>query len=253
MSSAPCRSGKRARPRRQAVYGVLKEAEHRSTFYIPYWNLPFAAALVPRQRRFRADLAVINACLDGLIATAKSTRQATDAEALQARDYSKARGGGAPAGMLILTSPPGERALAGRSGAFLQRRPISRSRSLPQSMRHRRSSQGSKRRHRRQQHTVARLRRRRLARVALRVRSRMSAWRGPSARADRTGAARAPAQVRDPSLLRFLVDMRDADLDDRQLRDDLMTMLIAGHETTAAVPPSEAAGLLICIVTLLTQ
>lgn len=39
----------------------------------------------------------------------------------------------------------------------------------------------------------------------------------------------------DPSLLRFLVDMRDADLSDKQLRDDLMTMLIAGHETTAAV------------------
>ncbi|RVW42701.1 Cytochrome P450 97B2, chloroplastic [Vitis vinifera] len=29
--------------------------------------------------------------------------------------------------------------------------------------------------------------------------------------------------------------MRGADVDDRQLRDDLMTMLIAGHETTAAV------------------
>ncbi len=29
--------------------------------------------------------------------------------------------------------------------------------------------------------------------------------------------------------------MRDADLSDKQLRDDLMTMLIAGHETTAAV------------------
>ena len=43
------------------------------------------------------------------------------------------------------------------------------------------------------------------------------------------------AQVNDPSLLRFLVDMRDADLSDKQLRDDLMTMLIAGHETTAAV------------------
>ena len=42
-------------------------------------------------------------------------------------------------------------------------------------------------------------------------------------------------QVQDPSLLRFLVDLRDADLSDRQLRDDLMTMLIAGHETTAAV------------------
>lgn len=42
-------------------------------------------------------------------------------------------------------------------------------------------------------------------------------------------------QVTDPSLLRFLVDVRDADLSDKQLRDDLMTMLIAGHETTAAV------------------
>lgn len=41
--------------------------------------------------------------------------------------------------------------------------------------------------------------------------------------------------LKDASLLRFLVDMRGADVDDRQLRDDLMTMLIAGHETTAAV------------------
>lgn len=114
----------------KAVYGVLKEAEHRSTFYLPYWNLPFAADIVPRQRAFRRDLAVINECLDGLIAQAKRTRNADDAEALQSRDYSK---------------------------------------------------------------------------------------------------------VKDPSLLRFLVDLRDADLSDRQLRDDLMTMLIAGHETTAAV------------------
>eukprot|EP00562_Extubocellulus_spinifer_P035192 CAMPEP_0178691922 /NCGR_PEP_ID=MMETSP0699-20121125/6918_1 /TAXON_ID=265572 /ORGANISM="Extubocellulus spinifer, Strain CCMP396" /LENGTH=640 /DNA_ID=CAMNT_0020337261 /DNA_START=22 /DNA_END=1944 /DNA_ORIENTATION=- len=42
-------------------------------------------------------------------------------------------------------------------------------------------------------------------------------------------------KVEDPSLLRFLVDMRGADIDNKQLRDDLMTMLIAGHETTAAV------------------
>ena len=35
-------------------------------------------------------------------------------------------------------------------------------------------------------------------------------------------------QVKDASLLRFLVDMRDADLEAKQLRDDLMTMLIAG-------------------------
>lgn len=40
--------------------------------------------------------------------------------------------------------------------------------------------------------------------------------------------------MKDPSLLRFLVDMRGADTEDKQLRDDLMTLLIAGHETTAA-------------------
>ena len=60
-----------------------------------------------------------------------------------------------------------------------------------------------------------------------------------------TGLRRAPhdhnlvinrcGQVTDPSLLRFLVDMLGADLSEKQLRDDLMTMLIAGHETTAAV------------------
>ena len=32
-----------------------------------------------------------------------------------------------------------------------------------------------------------------------------------------------------------MVDLRGADPTDKQLRDDLMTMLIAGHETTAAV------------------
>lgn len=39
----------------------------------------------------------------------------------------------------------------------------------------------------------------------------------------------------DPSILRFLVDMRGEDLSSMVLRDDLMTMLIAGHETTAAM------------------
>ena len=33
------------RPALQSVYGVLKEAEHRSTFYIPYWNLPLTQYL----------------------------------------------------------------------------------------------------------------------------------------------------------------------------------------------------------------
>ncbi|CAA7017307.1 unnamed protein product [Microthlaspi erraticum] len=114
----------------KAVYGTLFEAEHRSTFYFPYWNFPPARWIVPRQRKFQRDLKVINDCLDGLIQNAKETRQETDVEKLQQRDYSN---------------------------------------------------------------------------------------------------------LKDASLLRFLVDMRGADIDDRQLRDDLMTMLIAGHETTAAV------------------
>ncbi|XP_010260623.1 PREDICTED: cytochrome P450 97B2, chloroplastic [Nelumbo nucifera] len=114
----------------KAVYGTLFEAEHRSTFYIPYWKLPLARWVVPRQRKFQNDLKVINDCLDGLISNAKKTREETDVEKLQQRDY---------------------------------------------------------------------------------------------------------LNLKDASLLRFLVDMRGADVDDRQLRDDLMTMLIAGHETTAAV------------------
>ena len=38
----------------------------------------------------------------------------------------------------------------------------------------------------------------------------------------------------DPSILHFLIAAGD-DVTSKQLRDDLMTMLIAGHETTAAV------------------
>ncbi|OMO65896.1 Cytochrome P450 [Corchorus capsularis] len=114
----------------KAVYGTLFEAEHRSTFYIPYWKIPLARWVVPRQRKFQYDLKIINDCLDGLIRNAKESREEADVEKLQQRDY---------------------------------------------------------------------------------------------------------LNLKDASLLRFLVDMRGADVDDRQLRDDLMTMLVAGHETTAAV------------------
>ena len=114
----------------EAVYGVLKEAEHRSTTYIPYWDLPLASVLVPRQRAFRADMKIISDSLDELIRQAAESREEADVEALQNRDY---------------------------------------------------------------------------------------------------------ANVQDPSLLRFLVDARGEDASAKQLRDDLMTMLIAGHETTAAV------------------
>eukprot|EP00210_Caulerpa_lentillifera_P000713 g690.t1 len=114
----------------KAVYGVLKEAEHRSTFYFPYWNIPGANFIVPRLRLFQQHLTTLKTCLDELIENAKATAHEDDLEHLQARDYSK---------------------------------------------------------------------------------------------------------VTDPSLLRFLVEMRGEDHSTTQLKDDLMTFLIAGHETTAAL------------------
>lgn len=56
----------------QAVYNTLREAEHRSTFYFPYWNIPFASQVVPRQRAFQADLRIINEKLNELIALAQA-------------------------------------------------------------------------------------------------------------------------------------------------------------------------------------
>jgi cytochrome P450 len=114
----------------KAVYSALLEAEHRSMTPAPYWDIPFANQVVPRLRKFNADLALLNNVLDELISGAKTSRVTEDVEELEKRNY---------------------------------------------------------------------------------------------------------AEVKDPSLLRFLVDMRGADIDNKQLRDDLMTMLIAGHETTAAV------------------
>ena len=114
----------------RAVYNCLQEAAHRSTFYVPYWNLPFADVVVPRQREFKRNMGILNSTLNDLISQAQQFDGTSDLEELQNRDYSK---------------------------------------------------------------------------------------------------------VKDPSLLRFLVDIRGADVTDVQLRDDLMTMLIAGHETTAAV------------------
>mmetsp|Transcript_30664 Transcript_30664/g.73552 ORF Transcript_30664/g.73552 Transcript_30664/m.73552 type:complete len:486 (+) Transcript_30664:499-1956(+) len=114
----------------RAVYSALVEAEHRSMTPAPYWDLPFANQVVPRLRKFNADLKILNDVLNNLISRAKQTRSVEDIEELEKRNY---------------------------------------------------------------------------------------------------------AEVDDPSMLRFLVDMRGADIDNKQLRDDLMTMLVAGHETTAAV------------------
>eukprot|EP00638_Chattonella_subsalsa_P000579 CAMPEP_0117760430 /NCGR_PEP_ID=MMETSP0947-20121206/16625_1 /TAXON_ID=44440 /ORGANISM="Chattonella subsalsa, Strain CCMP2191" /LENGTH=558 /DNA_ID=CAMNT_0005581119 /DNA_START=195 /DNA_END=1871 /DNA_ORIENTATION=+ len=114
----------------KSVYTLLKEVEHRSQIPFPYWDIPGAGLVVPRLRRFNKDLKMLNDVLDELVKQAMESKDETDLEELQARNY---------------------------------------------------------------------------------------------------------ANVKDPSLLRFLVDMRGEDATGKQLRDDLMTMLIAGHETTASV------------------
>lgn len=110
----------------KAVYRVLREAEHRSSSFIPYWNLPYADQWMGGQREFRADMTMLDDILAKLINEAVMTRQEATVEELEERENED-----------------------------------------------------------------------------------------------------------DPSLLRFLVDMRGEDLSSMTLRDDLMTMLIAGHETTA--------------------
>ena len=114
----------------KAVYRVLRESEHRSTFPLPYWQIPGAMEAVPRQKQFSEDIEMINAELTKLIREALENKQEVDLSEFESRDYNN---------------------------------------------------------------------------------------------------------VSDASLLRFLVDIRGDEASDRQLRDDLMTMLIAGHETTAAV------------------
>lgn len=114
----------------KAVYRTLREAEHRSTTFLPYWKIPGASSVVPRQRQFRDDMRLINETLNEVIASAKATASSTDLSDLERRDYEN---------------------------------------------------------------------------------------------------------VNDPSLLRFLVDLRGEETTNKQLRDDLMTLLIAGHETTGAL------------------
>lgn len=114
----------------KAVYRCLKETEHRSMTFLPYWKIPGAANFVPRLRKFYSDIRLINDTLNTLIASAKENATSADLPELESRDYEN---------------------------------------------------------------------------------------------------------VADPSLLRFLVELRGEETTNKQLRDDLMTLLIAGHETTAAV------------------
>ena len=71
----------------KAVYSALVEAEHRSMTPAPYWDLPLANQLVPRLRKFNADLKLLNDVLDDLITRAKNTRQVEDIEELEKRNY----------------------------------------------------------------------------------------------------------------------------------------------------------------------
>lgn len=112
----------------KAVYRVLREAEHRSSSFIPYWDLPYADNWMGSQVEFRRDMTMLDDILANLINEAVSTRREASIEELEERENED-----------------------------------------------------------------------------------------------------------NPSLLRFLVDMRGEDLSSMTLRDDLMTMLIAGHETTAAM------------------
>lgn len=111
----------------QAVYTTLREAEYRSTYPLPYWNIPFIKWLVPRQRQCAEALEIISNTLDELIAKCRRLVEEEDEEFVE---------------------------------EFLSRA--------------------------------------------------------------------------DPSILHFLIASGDQ-ITSRQLRDDLMTLLIAGHETTAAV------------------
>lgn len=52
----------------EAVYCVLREAEHRSVAPVQYWNIPFASTVIPRQRQVQNALEIINETLDSLVA-----------------------------------------------------------------------------------------------------------------------------------------------------------------------------------------
>lgn len=70
----------------KAVYRVLREAEHRSTSFIPYWNLPYADQWMGGQVEFRKDMSMLDDILADLINRAVSTRREATVEELEERD-----------------------------------------------------------------------------------------------------------------------------------------------------------------------
>mmetsp|Transcript_19512 Transcript_19512/g.41085 ORF Transcript_19512/g.41085 Transcript_19512/m.41085 type:complete len:465 (-) Transcript_19512:8-1402(-) len=70
----------------KAVYRVLREAEHRSSSFIPYWNLPYANQWMGGQREFRRDMTMLDDILADLINEAVTTRSEATTEELEERD-----------------------------------------------------------------------------------------------------------------------------------------------------------------------
>lgn len=62
------------------MYTSLREAEYRSTAFVPYWNVPLLRSIVPRQRRCTAALKIVNVTLDGLIQRCKDLVEEEDQE-----------------------------------------------------------------------------------------------------------------------------------------------------------------------------
>jgi len=70
----------------KAVYRVLREAEHRSSSFIPYWNLPYADQWMGGQVEFRRDMTMLDDILANLINQAIATRREATVEELEERD-----------------------------------------------------------------------------------------------------------------------------------------------------------------------
>jgi hypothetical protein len=169
--------------------------------------VPLLRAIVPRQRAFAADMAVINDCLDGLIAQARAAAVALSEEDLQARDYSQVRACVCSCVCVCVCM----RGVRGCECA------CSMQPALPQVCR------GT-------QHTATHTDTNTRPRTVLKHTNTPTLQHINTPTHTRT---RTHMQISDPSLLRFLVDVRGADPDDKQLRDDLMTMLIAGARACA--------------------
>merc|ERR1719469_213014 len=70
----------------KAVYRVLREAEHRSSSFIPYWDLPYADKWMGGQVEFRRDMTMLDDILAGLINQAVQSRSEASVEELELRD-----------------------------------------------------------------------------------------------------------------------------------------------------------------------